>query len=71
MKSVNKREFIKKLNSIYKSLNIVSKNKLLKNKDLIGFVGAPWTILVYMQNRQSPKKNKFKIIFFKKLTKRN
>ncbi len=58
MKSVNKDDFIKKLNPVYKSLNIVSKNKILKNKDLIGFIGAPWTILVYMQNRQSPKKTK-------------
>ena len=58
MKSVNKGEFSKKLSPVYKSLKIVSKDKILKNKDLIGFVGAPWTILVYMQNRQSPKKTK-------------
>ena len=24
---------------------------------MIGFVGAPWTILVYMLNKMSPKKN--------------
>ena len=28
----------------------------LKNKDLIGFVGAPWTILIFMLNKKSPKK---------------
>jgi len=27
----------------------------IKNKDLIGFVGAPWTLLVYMINKVSPK----------------
>ncbi len=33
-------------------------NSLNKSKEsLIGFIGAPWTILVYMLNRQSPKKN--------------
>ena len=38
-----------KLNPIYKSIsNKSSNNKLIKNKDIIGFVGAPWTILVYM-----------------------
>ena len=30
--------------------------KILDNKDLIGFVGATWTIMVYMLNKISPKK---------------
>ncbi len=34
-----------------------------KNKNTIGFVGAPWTLLVYMINQQSPKKNVKKDFF--------
>ena len=41
-------------------IGFYTKNKLIKEKDLIGFVGAPWTILVYMMNKQSPKKNLYK-----------
>ena len=52
---INKKEFTKKLNPIYKSISNVSANSILKEKDLIGFVGAPWTILVYMVNKVSPK----------------
>ena len=32
-------------------------NQITKNKSVIGFVGAPWTLLVYMINKQSPKLN--------------
>ena len=49
-------EFKDKLKPIYKLINISSANNLLKNKDLFGFIGAPWTILVYMINQVSPKK---------------
>ena len=49
------REFIKKLLPIYKGIEKV-KNEI-KEKSLIGFVGAPWTLLLYMLNKQSPKKN--------------
>ncbi len=48
-------EFINTLQPIYNALNIVSKNELIKGKNTIGFVGAPWTLLVYMINKKSPK----------------
>ena len=49
-------EFKKKLEPVYKSITNVSNDPIIENKDLIGFVGAPWTILVYMINKMSPKK---------------
>jgi len=55
--------FLKKLGPIYQSIKKVSENKLLNNKNLIGFVGAPWTLLVYMINRHSPKKQLIKDFF--------
>ena len=60
---VDEIDFVKKLYPIYKSINKVSKNNLLKNKDIIGFVGAPWTLLVYMINKHSPKKKLIKDFF--------
>ena len=50
-------DFTNKLKPVYNSISLTSQSSLLKNKDLIGFVGAPWTILVYMINKISPKKN--------------
>ena len=48
-------DFVKKIYPVYKAINLVSENSLTKNKSTIGFVGAPWTLLVYMINKQSPK----------------
>jgi len=52
---INEIDFVKKVNPIYKLINLVKNNNLTRNKTTIGFVGAPWTLLVYMINRQSPK----------------
>ena len=60
---INELDFINKLEPIYKSIKQVKKNPLIQNKDLIGFVGAPWTLLVYMINKISPKKKLIKNFF--------
>ena len=52
---MDEQKFTKRLSPIYELLKNLNKNKKLKNKDLIGFVGAPWTLLVYMINQVSPK----------------
>jgi len=52
---VKDKDFSNKLKPVYEAINIVSKNKLLNEKDLLGFIGAPWTIFVYMLNKKSPK----------------
>ena len=53
----NEKKFTKILNPIYKAIEITRK-KLNKEKSLISFVGAPWTLLIYILNL---KKNEKKI----------
>jgi uroporphyrinogen decarboxylase len=60
---VDEIDFVEKLHPVYKSIKKVSEDSLIKNKDLIGFVGAPWTLLVYMINKHSPKKELVKDFF--------
>ena len=48
-------DFVEKLSPVYESIKLVSNSQLTKNKATIGFVGAPWTLLVYMINKKSPK----------------
>tara|TARA_Y100000590_G_scaffold138893_1_gene159123 strand:- start:1339 stop:2355 length:1017 start_codon:yes stop_codon:yes gene_type:complete len=46
--------FSEKLKPSYEAIKLL-REKLPKNKALIGFLGAPWTLLVYMFHKKSPK----------------
>ena len=61
---ISEINFVEKIHQVYKALKKVSSDSILRDKSTIGFVGAPWTLLVYMINQQSPKKN-LKKDFFK------
>ena len=52
---VEEEEFTKNLSPVYELIVDLKKSEDLKKKDIIGFVGAPWTILVYIINKVSPK----------------
>jgi len=60
---INEIDFVHKLNPVYKAIKKVSSDPIQKNKNTIGFVGAPWTLLVYIINQQSPKKELKKDFF--------
>tara|TARA_B100001057_G_scaffold445756_1_gene483709 strand:- start:22 stop:1023 length:1002 start_codon:yes stop_codon:yes gene_type:complete len=64
MSKIDEIDFVEKIHPIYKAIKTVNSEMSLKNKNTIGFIGAPWTLLVYMINQQSPKKN-VKNDFFK------
>ena len=55
IEKLNETDFVEKIQNVYKAIKLVSSSSLTKNKSTIGFVGAPWTLLVYMLNKQSPK----------------
>ena len=59
-------KFTEKLNPVYKAIEITRK-KLNKQKSLISFIGAPWTLLVYMLGaKQNKNEIDFSIINKKK-----
>ncbi len=53
---INEDQFIKVLNPVYKNIEMTRKN-LNKDKSLICFIGAPWTLLVYMLNLKNSNNN--------------
>jgi uroporphyrinogen decarboxylase len=63
MSKIDEIDFVEKIYPVYKAIKSVSLEMASKNKNTIGFVGAPWTLLVYMINQQSPKKNVKKNFF--------
>ena len=55
--NVEEANFVEKLSPVYELIKLVSSSQHTSNKTTIGFVGAPWTLLVYMMNKKSPKLN--------------
>ena len=64
MSKLDEVDFVEKIYPVYKAIRRVSESTTAQNKNTIGFIGAPWTLLVYIINQQSPKKN-LKKDFFK------
>ena len=63
MSKIDEIDFVEKIYPVYKAIKYVSSEMITKNKNTIGFIGAPWTLLVYMINQQSPKNNVKKNFF--------
>ncbi len=61
---VTTQEFLEKLKPVYNAIR-QTRTKLDKEKSLIGFAGAPWTLLVYMLGLKTHD-NKLDINIFKK-----
>ena len=61
----DKISFTQKLHPVYKAIQKTRK-KLDKKKSLIGFIGAPWTLLIYMLGVKKSKKD----INYKKIKKK-
>ena len=55
IQKTTENDFENNLSPIYKLLSNLKNSKDLDDKDIIGFVGAPWTLLIYMLNKVSPK----------------
>ena len=61
LNEIKKEDFLKKLNPVYETIKETKSKLSINNKDTIGFVGAPWTLMLYMLNRKSPKEGNFNV----------
>ncbi len=61
LNNIKKEDFLKKLNPVYEIIKETKSKLYSSEKDTIGFVGAPWTLLLYMLNRKSPKEGNFSV----------
>ena len=50
----NKDSFTKKITPVYNAITL-TKKKLQKDRSLISFIGAPWTLVIYMFSLKSQK----------------
>ena len=57
---VKDKDFLSTLNPIYKAIKD-TRYTLKENKSLIGFVGAPWTLIIYLFNLKEKRNSKNKI----------
>ena len=55
-----KEDFLSKLNPVYQAIK-KTKTRLRKDKSLIAFIGAPWTLIIYLYNLKDEKKKNDKI----------
>jgi len=53
--NTTEKDFLNILNPIYKAIR-KTKNTIKDNKSLIGFIGAPWTLIMYLYNLKEQKK---------------
>ena len=51
MSKIDEIDFVERVYPVYKAIKKVSINSITKDKNTIGFVGAPWTLLVYIINQ--------------------
>ena len=57
---IKDKDFLSALEPVYKAIR-KTKNKLQKDKSLIAFIGAPWTITMYLFNLKNQVNSKNKI----------
>ncbi len=54
--NIKEKDFLKSLSPVYKAIEI-TRRKLSKEKSLICFIGAPWTLLIYMLDHKKKDVN--------------